>query len=174
MRIKTFLSAAALVLMSTMAFAQTITYDFDRSADFARFKRVAWVRGNELGDELNHRRVVAAVNTQLTNRGLIVTESPIGADLLVAYHAAFDQSVVVTGFSTGWGPYRFAGASGTARAEKIVKGTLAVDVMDARTRTIVWRGMATKDVDLKADPAKRERNIMRAVERIFRDYPVAK
>ena len=26
----------------------------------------------------------------------------------------------------------------------------------------------------KADPAKRERNIMRAVERIFRDYPVAK
>jgi hypothetical protein len=45
-----------------------------------------------------------------------------------------------------------------------------VDLVDARAKTIVWRGTATKEVDVKADPQNRDRNITRAAEKIFKNY----
>jgi hypothetical protein len=174
MRIATLLSAASVVLMGTATLAQNITYDFDRATDFSRLKTFAWVRGPVVLDEINHRRVVDAVNSQLLSKGLVRVDSARKPDLFVAYHASFDSDLQITGFSSGWGPYRFAGRSGVARAEEIVNGTLAVDLVDARTNTIVWRGMATREVDVKADPNKRERNINRAAERLFKNYPPAK
>jgi hypothetical protein len=60
------------------------------------------------------------------------------------------------------------------RAEEILIGTLVVDVVNAKTKTIVWRGTATKEVDVNASPEKRDRNINRAAEKLFKSYPPAK
>jgi hypothetical protein len=96
-------------------------------------------------------------------------------DVLVAYHASFDRDLQINGFSSGWGGYRFGGTrTGSARAEEILVGTLAVDIVNAATKTIVWRGMATKEVDVKANPDKREKNINKAAEKLFKNYPAAK
>jgi hypothetical protein len=175
MRIRTLFSAACVALMGTMALAQNITYDFDRTSDFSRFKSFAWVRGTVLLDEINHRRVVNAVDAQLVAKGLRHAEAGTQQpDLLVAYHAAFDTDLQITGFSSGWGPYRLAGRTGVARAEEILTGTLAVDLIDARTNAIVWRGMASKEIDTKASPEQRERSIHRTAERLFKNYPTLK
>jgi hypothetical protein len=92
--------------------------------------------------------------------------------VLVAYHATFDKNLQINGFSSGWGGYRFAGnRTGTATVEEIVVGTLAIDLVDAKSKTIVWRGMATKEVDVKANADKREKNINRAAEKLFKNYP---
>jgi hypothetical protein len=61
--------------------------------------------------------------------------------------------------------------SGTARAEEILVGSLVIDVVDARTRTIVWRGMASKDIDVDASAEKRDKNINKAAEKLFKNYP---
>jgi hypothetical protein len=50
-------------------------------------------------------------------------------------------------------------------------GTLAIEIVDAKTRSIVWRGLASADVDANAKPEKREKNINRAAEKLFRNYP---
>lgn len=171
MRIARFLSAVSLVLMGTMALAQNITYDFDRGTDFARFRSFAWVRGTVLNDGINHSRVVNAVNAQLAAKGLTRVEAGAQPDLLVAYHATFDRDLQINGFATGWGPYRFPGRSGVVYTEEILTGTLAVDIVNAATKTIVWRGLASKEIDVKADASKRERNINRAAERLFQNYP---
>jgi hypothetical protein len=161
--------------MGTLALAQTINYDFDKAANFASFKSYAWVAGTVLADEINHNRVVDAVDAQLAAKGLTEVEAGATPDLLVAYHASFDKDLQVTGFSSGWGPYRFgATRSGTARAEEILNGTLVVDLMNARTHAIVWRGMASKEISVKADPRTRERNINRAAAKLFKNYPPAK
>lgn len=174
MGIRSFLSVASIALVGTLTLAQNITYDFDRHVDFARFKSFAWVRGTILADEINHDRVVSAVNAQLSAKGLLRVDSSSHPDLLVAYHASFDRDLQITGFSTGFGPYRLGTVSRVARTEEILTGTLAVDLVDARTKMIVWRGTASKEIDVRADPEKRERNITRATERLFKNYPPAK
>ena len=171
MRVTTLVSTG-LAVLSTTAAAQTITYDFDKAADFSRFKTYAWVRGTPLSDELNHKRIVNAVDTQLAAKGLGKVEVGASPDVLVAYHATFNKNLQINGFSTGWGGYRFgANRSGSARVDEILVGTLVVDMVDAGSRTIVWRGTATKEVDVKANPEKREKNINKAAERLFKNYP---
>jgi len=35
----------------------------------------------------------------------------------------------------------------------------------------MWRGTASKEVDAKASPEKRDKNINKAAEKLFRNYP---
>jgi hypothetical protein len=118
MRITSFVVAAAVVALGTVTLAQSVTYDFDRSTDFSRLRTYAWVRGTRLDDELNHQRVLRAVDAQLALKGLAkVAARP---DLLVAYHATFDRDLQINGFSSGFGPYRFGGSvTGSARGEAV-------------------------------------------------------
>ena len=51
-------------------------------------------------------------------------------------------------------------------------GTLAIDMIDAQTRNIVWRGVASRELDARASPEK-EKGINKAAEKIFKNYPPA-
>src|SRR4051812_25290473 len=144
MRLRLFVSSVGVIALGTIALAQNITFDFDKSADFSKLKTYAWVRGTPVTDALNHKRIISAVDTQLTAKGMARIDMPANADALVAYHASFDRDLEINGFSSGFGGYRFGGVrSASARVEQILVGTLAVDIVDAKTKTIVWRGMAT-------------------------------
>ena len=173
MRIATLISGVA--LLGTITFAQSINYDFDKSANFAAFKTYTWVRGAAMPDALNNDRIVGAINAQLAGKRLTMVGRQENPDLLVAYHASFDRDLQITGFGTGWGGYRFPGSrSGVARTDEIVTGTLIVDLVDARTKSIVWRGTATKEINMNAKPEQRDKNINRAAEKLFKNFPPVK
>jgi hypothetical protein len=172
MRIATFAAAASLTLFSTIALAQSVTYDFDRAAHFSKFRTYAWLRGTELTDQLNHARVVRSIESQLAAKGLTRVETSANPDLLVAYHASFDRNLQINAYASGWGGPRFGGLrSGTATTQEVLTGTLVLDMMDASTKGIVWRGMASADIDLAAKPEKREKNINQAARKLFKNYP---
>lgn len=159
-----------LVTVSTNARAQSVSFDYDRSARFASFTTYAWIQGTEVPDEFNHARVVDAFNRQLAAKRLTLMPATAHPDLFVAYHAVFDRNVQVTAFADGFGPYRL-GRSVSARTNEIVTGTLVIDLIDARTNTIVWRGIAAKEIDVTTDPRTRDKNINRAAARLFKNYP---
>ena len=172
MRIATFATAVGLTLLGTIALAQSVTYDFDRTANFSRLRTYAWTRGTELGDELNHARVVRSIESQLAAKGLSRVEPSAHPDALVAYHSTFDKNLQINAFSSGFAGPRFGGLrSGTATTQEVVTGTLVVDVMDAGTRAIVWRGIASGELDPAAKPEKREKNVNKAAAKIFENYP---
>jgi hypothetical protein len=168
-RIAAWIAAAGLALLGRTAVAQQVTYDYDKSADFSRLKTYAWVNGTVLRDELTHKRIVAAVDSQMAAKGFAKVEATGSPDVYVAYHAVFDQNLRVHGGASG---YRVGlSRTGTARVEEVLVGTLAVDLVDARLGGLLWRGIATKEVDIKADPEKRDKNINRATDKIFKHYP---
>ncbi|MNC86612.1 hypothetical protein D3C83_22840 [compost metagenome] len=52
------------------------------------------------------------------------------------------------------------------------EGTLVIDLVDARTNRLVWRGWATAAIDgVVADQARLERRVHDAVERILDRLP---
>jgi hypothetical protein len=172
MRIVRFATAASLTLFGTIALAQSVNYDYDRAANFSRFKTYAWVRGTELTDALNHGRVVRSIEIQLGAKGLSKVDPGAHPDVLVAYHASFDKNLQINAYGSGFGGPRFGGLrTGTATTQEILTGTLVVDVLDANTKSIVWRGMATGDLDTSASPEKREKNINKAGQKLFKNYP---
>jgi hypothetical protein len=152
------------LLVSTAARAQDISYDYDKTANFAAHQTYAWVNGHPLGDEINDQRIMAAVERQLEAKGVRKAEAIAGADLLVTYHAVVSQDVRVE--ASRLGP-RWA----SARAERVAVGALLVELTDARTHAVIWRGVASRDLNPKASPEQREKNINQAVEKLFKHYP---
>jgi hypothetical protein len=172
MRIAMFAAAVSLMLLGTTGLAQSVSYDFDRNADFSQFRTYAWTAGTELADELHHTRVVRAIEGQLAAKGLVRVRRDANPDVLVAYHASFDRNLQINAFGTGWGGPRFGGLrSGTATTQEILTGTLVVDISDARTNALAWRGMASGDVNATAKPEQRDKNISRTTQKMFKNYP---
>src|SRR4030095_4257889 len=171
MRIATF-ATCVLTLLGTMAQAQSVTYDYDRAASFSNYKTYAWTRGTELTDELNHARVVRAIDAALVAKGLAQVEGSANPDVLVAYHASFDENLEISGSTYGWGPLGLGGdRGGWARVQPILVGTLVVDISDARTRAIVWRSLASSDIRPTDKPETRDKKIAKATEKMFKNYP---
>lgn len=168
MRIATLVATASLLLTAS-ALAQDVTYDYDKDADFAAVKTYAWTAGHNLSDDLNHKRIVGAIETQLAAKGLKQAAPGETPDVLVAYHAGVRQGDFQVSGTRG-GLYR-PGRWGTARVEQVIVGVLAVEVIDATGNDVMWRGVATKDLDPNASPEKREKNINKAAEKLFKNYP---
>src|SRR5262245_12496721 len=157
--------AALVLLLPVLAHAQKTSYDYDKSADFAKFKTYALKDGTKVGDPLIDRRIVAAIETELAAKGL--TKSDAKPDVAVVYHVAFDKQKDITACNTGaaYGPYayRWGGGWGTTttdiRVNEILVGTMVIDIADTAKNEMVWRGMGVKEVDTQAKPEKRDKSI---------------
>jgi hypothetical protein len=172
MRIGTLVTMAGIALLGTVVVAQTVSHDFDRRADFGRYRTYAWTRGTELADSLNHARVVRSIEGQLGMKKLAKVDANGNPDLLVAYHTSFDKNLQINAWSSGYGAARFGGLrSGTATTQQITVGTLVIDMLDAASRSIVWRGLASGELDPSATPDKRDKNLNKATAKLFKNYP---
>jgi hypothetical protein len=178
MRLAALVGAAAVALVSTAARAQNVSYDYDKSTDFSRFRTYAWMPAAGTRDELNDKRIIAAIDAQLATKGLSRVEPGANPDVLVSYRTNFKEDREIRGYTTGggWGGYgRFGtGGTGSARTQDILVGALVVEMRDAKTRDVVWRSVASRDVDTKASPEKRDRNLAKAAEKMFKHYPTTK
>lgn len=106
-------------------------------------------------------RVHDAVDAELAARGFVKSATPT---VLVQYHANVVQDIYLTGTEQPGGQRR--------RPEVFEKGTLVIDLVDAATGQLVWRGWAVDSVDgVVDDQAWMERRIDEAVARIVRRLP---
>ena len=170
MRTITLLWTAGLVLLARGAAAQDVNYDYDRHANFSAYRTYAWAGGTNLADDLNHARIVAAVDRQLAAKGLARVDSTGNPDVLVVYQVGLHRGPGVQRLRQPAGPFPRGGPS-WARVERVPVGTLAVGIIDAKTRSMVWRAAATKDLDPGQSPEKWEKNLNKAVEKMFKHYP---
>jgi len=169
----------ALACMGGLLLAQDVNYNFDKSADFAKYRTYKWVEieGGKHPDQITDRQIVAAIDSQLALKGLTKTEND-QADLFVGYQVGVDQEKQVNSYSMGGGGrYGYGGAWGgmggmsTATTSTINIGQLVLDMYDPATKNIVWRGTATKTIDANAKPDKREKNINKGAAKLLKNYP---
>jgi uncharacterized protein DUF4136 len=170
MRTITMLWTAGLVLLARGAAAQDVNYDYDRHANFAAYRTYAWVGGTTLAaDDLNHARIVAAVDRELAAKGLAKADSGAKPDVQVLYLVGLRQDLEFNGYEN-----RLVvpdGGASWGRVEPVPVGTLAVEIIDAKSHALVWRAGATKDLNLGQSPERWERNLNKAVEKMFKHYP---
>jgi hypothetical protein len=172
MRIAIFATSAWLTMLGTIALAQGVTYDYDRSASFSRFRTYAWTRGTELTDELDHARVVRVIDTALAAKGLEWLEHSASANVLVAYHASFDQNLEISGAVGGPGLNGLSGDAGEAAGvQPVPMGTLVLDISDARTGAIVWRSLGSTDIKPTDNRESRDEKIAKATKKMLKNYP---
>jgi len=148
-------------------------YDYDLSYDFAKLKSYRWadIPSKADADPLVVQRVGSAVETQLKTKGYQLAEGQ--PDFLVATYVGRHTRIQVTDWGYGYGHARWYGGGGLDVYE-YDQGSLVVDIVDARTKQLVWRGTATGIVDPGATPEDRTKKINKAVAKMFEDFPPPK
>jgi hypothetical protein len=165
------LATAFVVGAATAAQAQDVTYNAMPGTDFSKFKTYKWVaiEGAQHPDQIVEQQIKQALDAQFAAKGLKKTDAD-PADLLVGYQVAVNQERQWNTYGGGMG-FRMGGGMGTATSSTINIGTLGLDIYDAAGKQLVWRGTATKTLDAKANPQKRQDNINKAAAKLLKNFP---
>jgi len=163
------------LLLGMAGFGQDVRYNFARDQDFSKYKTYKWVQLKEADqlDQLADQQVKAAIDGELAKKGLTKTEAD-SADLYIGYQVAMRQEKQFTSYDTGWGygpGWHGAGGMTTTTTSTIPVGQLDLDIYDAAGKTLVWRGTASKTLDPKAKPEKRQKNLQKAAAKLLKNYP---
>src|SRR5688572_6630895 len=176
------LAFAVLLAGAATALAQDAGYNVGNQADFSQCKTHKWVtlKGAQVPNELVDMQIRAAIDSELATKGLKRTDTDT-ADLYVGYQGAVNTEKQYTSFDTGWGygPGWYGGGwyggggmnTTTGQTSTIYVGQLAVDMYQAGQKQLVWRGVASKTLDVDAKPEKRQKNLAKAMTKLFKNYP---
>jgi hypothetical protein len=163
MKLVTFTGLLALGIAAT---AQEVRFDYDRAANFSAYRTYQWAnKGAGRANQLMDQNIQRAIDAQLVLKRLQRVES--GGDLVISYQAALDQEKQFDGF--GAGP-RWRGAT-RVTSSTIDIGKLVVDLFDPAKKQLVWRGAASKTLNIKRDPDKNYQNLQKAMAKLFKSYP---
>jgi hypothetical protein len=171
----------ALMLIAAVAYGQDVSYNFDQQADFTKYKTYKWVEVAEAEqvDPLTAQQITAAFEKQLALKGLTKATGD-QADLSVAYQVALSKEKQINTmnsgmYGAGWGPRYYGGYYGggmsTTTTSTIFVGSVALDMYDTAAKNLVWRSIASKQIDAKASPEKREKNLNKGAAKMLKNFP---
>jgi hypothetical protein len=168
---------AGAMVATGCATTMTVSSHVERGLDFSFYRTFDWGPADALptGDPRLDQNpffkdhVQGAVEKRLAARGIELSTSGT-PDLLIHYHANIRQRIDVNRVDRTYG-YCSAGDC-PAETIEYESGTLVLDIIDARTNRLIWRGWAQNSVaDILDDPDRMARTIDEAVTRMLERLP---
>ena len=163
---------------------QHVTADYSPATSFSHYRTFALVTPPDTGaQQLLDQRVRDAVRAQLLARGLTETDRE-HADVFAGYgmvdktHTRVYTDREGWGWGGGWGwrYWRWGVAwpmTVTRQIETYTDGTVVVNLIDAKTKQVVWNGEALDAIALPVNnPSGTTQKIDAAVAKLFTKYPV--
>ena len=182
----------AILLMASAACAPLpkIGYDYDRGVNFSAYHTYDWLSGEQekTGDRRADSsavdmRIRFAVDAQLLLKSYrrLADEMP---DFYVAYHIGLKDmtpTVSTQYYSHGMAgrPFSYSADTRSTGGEKptfneapaYLTGSLLIDIIDAASNRLVWRGTAAGEVDPGLSSAERDERIRTIVRKMLSHFP---
>jgi len=174
-----FGASIALALWAGCSTVQVQT-DWNPSTDFSKLHSYAWLteRPLQTGDPrfdnpLVDQRIRSATAETLATKGFAPAPQA-SADFLMAYLITSQQKTDVNTVYESYG-YGMRGFGGPGYARTYVTqyelGTLILDVLDPKTKTLVWRGSGSAVLSETRTPEERDKRVRAAVQEILAKFP---
>lgn len=190
------LTGAALILgLAACTSIQTSTnFNPESTQAFKTYRTYAWLPMKEaktqedshIYNPIIQARVQRSVDRELAARGFQRAAPGQKPDFKMGWHGAVDEKVAVdtvdSYYGYAWdpwydpfyGPIAFGGAGfpgDDVVAREYREGTLVLDVVDAGSNKLVWRGTAQAQLSEHMSAAKSQRLIDRSVDKLLKDFP---
>ena len=157
--------------------SRQVGYDFDRGADFSRYRTYAWVSAAQqttgdkrLDSSLVNARIRAAVDAQLREKGYLASSNG-SPDFLIAYHAGMKEMIKGASTQNYIGDRAHGTFTTISDVQPYHEGTLTIDIVDAASRQLIWQASATADVEQSLGPEERDARIKNAVRAMLAHFP---
>jgi hypothetical protein len=145
--------------------------------DFSTYSTYAWMSREGSADtqlpEHLRLRLQRVSEEVLADKGFEPAPVLPQAELLLTYYLGLNSELridhVPFGPSTPWGYGYWGGFNyGYTAARRYTKGTLVLDVVDARTHKLVWTGTLETTVQSANPPGNR---VEKAVKKLLKNFP---
>ena len=150
-----------------------VNTDYDKKANFENYKTYAYnkisVDKLEISD-LDKKRILYALDAAMPVKGFSKSENP---DVLINIFTKERERVNVYN-NMGWGPgwgwgMGWGMGMGFTQTTTTPEGTLYIDIVDAKTKELVWQGIGTGYLTTNSE--KKDERIAEFVSKILEQYP---
>ena len=160
--------------------ALKVTNDYDKSVNFSTYKSFSFINIKISGSvsQLNADRIVDAIKDEMTRKGFIYSESnpdlKVNAITILKDKQTISSSTNYYGYGGMYRPYGYYGggmASGstTVSTYEYKDGSIAVEMIDAKTSKMVQQGIGNKEIDKPSNDV--EASIKTAIAAIMATFP---
>ena len=168
-----------LFLIATSALsasAQKVTVGAQPAADLTKYKTYSWTKGLTGANPMVHPIIVAAVDQEMATKGMTKVESD--GELILSAFVWTESEMYVT--NSSWTPVLNSISTGIAVGSQswpVTKGTLVVEISEAKSKDGLWRGTATDTLnhgptgDKIKDAKSVQKPIKKAVVKMFKKFP---
>jgi hypothetical protein len=167
MRTRLAACTVAICLISTIAAAQQVSVNYNHNQSFAQYHTYAWGsnNANQVQNSILAQVAQQDINSALQGKGLRMVQENQNPDLIVTGNGGMRQQ---TSYSA-WGMRGIGGGMGGITPEQSVEGTLIVDLYEAKTQSLVWRGIAQNTLNQNGN--KNQQMVERAIQKMFKQWP---
>ncbi len=186
MKVLRFVSIVVGVLVLYSCAARNIAIDYDPEASFENLKTYNWVPGTPVktgnvkldSDSLLHGRIKSQIENWLDSHGYKKADVK-HADFLVTYYVTVEKKTEILSINDyygypgdwGYGYYGYSGVYNRFYAYEYDYGTLIIDIVNSKTRKLMWRGSIGQQVFDRESPEKKIARIAKAVDAVLRKFP---
>jgi hypothetical protein len=162
-------------MLPALASAQDVKIDFDKAFDFSTVKTYAISIGTKWGNDLSERRVLAEIDEAIAAKGWRKVDAAQANAIVVLHGATQTKRSANTFYSGGYGGYGYRGFGGMGTSQTVVSeyavGTLVVDMFDAKSKQLIFRGTAEDEISDNAE--KNAKRLEKASTKLFKNFPPA-
>jgi hypothetical protein len=120
-----------------------------------------------------NERVTDAIARGLALRGIRVSDE--NPEVQIIPSLTVQRTPQVTTYNNGWGPPAWYWASGwgvtTVKVQNVQQDTLVIDMVDAKTGQLLWRGRGVRQVNPQWRRDKIDREVNEMVAKVLRNLP---
>jgi hypothetical protein len=175
--IKVFLVTAFALFSIHCGSSVKVQFDYIEGQDFSSFRTFDFI--SQPADLKVHdkpvRRVKNSVINELESNGFEMRFTQ--PDFLIAVQTSVNAKVDINSWGYSYAPYDlYHGGYGywgvpTMNMYQYEEGTLVIDIIDPKTMTLIWRGVAQRALPPKPDADRIQEIIDEAVRRVLYYWP---
>jgi hypothetical protein len=160
--------------MARSASAQDVKTDYDKAVDFSKYKTFSTKIATSWGNPLGEKRALEIIEKAFAGKGWKKVDEA-SADALVMIHGATQVKRDLNTFYSGYGGYGYRGYGGmgmgtaTTTVNEYTVGTMVLDIFDAKSKQLIWRGTGSDELSDKPD--KNQKKVEKATEKMFKNFP---
>lgn len=186
----------ALLFLSSCTSVRVLS-DYDQKANFTEYKSYAFYKTGidkaQISD-LDKKRILRAVETEMAARGFVKSDNP---DILISIFTTEEERVDIYNNNFGWGGFGWGGLGGFGwggfggfgfgglgwgpgfgwglgggnLVSTSTEGSLYIDLIDTKTKQLVWQGKGEGTLADTKNLRKKEERINLFVSQIMEQYP---
>ena len=156
---------ACLFAAPLLAQKPTVRVKWEKAQDFSKYETYSWLESptDDVAD-VTDRIIVDTLDAHMSIHGIF--KDDFEPDLHVVYYGSAEESFEIGGgYRSSWSDPQ------AVTIQNHTAGTLVLDVVDADSGQVVWRGIATATIE--PDPKKNVKTVREALRKMLDSFPPA-